>query len=139
MNKKQILSVIVLLAVAGGAFFVGTRFQSKRFLAGFGQQTNGNNAQGQRNGAIGRGMMGAGRPVAGEIISVDDKSVTVKMNDGSSKIVLFSDTTVINEATTVGKEKLSVGGTVSVFGTTNSDGSVTAQNIQLNPNLPSNK
>lgn len=57
------------------------------------------------------------------------------MQDGSSKIVLFSDKTEINKAAEATKEDLKVGEKVAVFGTENSDGSVTAQNIQLNPQL----
>lgn len=74
-------------------------------------------------------------PVRGEIISSDDKSVTVKMPDGSSKIVLLGGNTSISEATATSKESLKAGEQVVVFGSENSDGSVTAQTIQLNPQL----
>ena len=73
------------------------------------------------------------RPVNGEIISTDDKGVTVKLTDGSSKIVMISDTTSINNVTTATKKDLKVGEKVMVVGQTNSDGSVSAQNIQINP------
>ena len=75
------------------------------------------------------------RPVSGEILSVDANSLTVKLPDGSSKIVTFSDTTQINKADKATAADLKTGVTVAVFGTTNSDGSVTAQNIQLNPQI----
>ena len=99
---------------------------------------------GQIGGSRGGGMMGQGRrfggqagagfrPVAGEILSMDDKFITVKLPDGSSKIVLFSDKTAIDKSATGTKEDLTVGMRVAVFGQDNSDGSVTAQNIQLNP------
>lgn len=74
-----------------------------------------------------------GRQVIGEIISQDDKSITVKLQDESTKIVLLSDKTSINKATEVSKSDLKTGEKVGVFGTENTDGSVTAQNIQLNP------
>lgn len=53
------------------------------------------------------------------------------------------DTLTINKATTATKSDLKTGEKVAVFGTPNSDGSVTAQSIQLNPMFrgpnPSNK
>lgn len=86
-----------------------------------------------RNGQ-GQGVrFGGNRPVNGEIISVDEKSITVKMNDDSSRIVLINDQTQINQAQEATKSDLKVGEEVAAFGQENSDGSVTAQNIQLNP------
>jgi hypothetical protein len=74
-----------------------------------------------------------GRPVNGQIISTDDKSFTVKMQDGSSKIGIVSDQTQYNQSQQASKTDLKVGDTVIAIGTTNSDGSVTASNVQLNP------
>ncbi len=126
MNKNIIIiAVVVSLAFGAGGFFAGTKYQQSKRLAGFNQLGN-RNGQGQVRGTN-------FQPVNGEIISADDKSITVKMQDGSSKIVLFSDQTQINQATTATKGDLKVGETVAVFGTSNSDGSVTAQSIQLNP------
>jgi hypothetical protein len=71
--------------------------------------------------------------VNGEIIAADEKSITVKLQDGSSKIVLLSDKTEINKTASTTKEDLKVGEKVAAFGTENSDGSVTAQSVQLNP------
>src|SRR6185369_11294861 len=84
------------------------------------------------------GQGGAGgrngfRPVTGEILNADDKSITVKMMDGSTKIVLLTSTTTYNKAAQASKSDLVTGERVGVFGTANADGSVTAQNIQLNP------
>lgn len=57
------------------------------------------------------------------------------MQDGSSKIVLFSDFTTYNKTSEGSKSDLKVGEKIAVFGTDNSDGSVTAQSVQLNPQL----
>ena len=76
-----------------------------------------------------------GNAVVGEILSKDDTSITVKLTDGSSKIVVLSSNTVINKAAIATKNDLTTGERVAVFGTVNSDGSVTAQDIQLNPQM----
>jgi hypothetical protein len=55
--------------------------------------------------------------------------------DGSTKIVLLSDTTTVNKATTGTLSDLTKGQQVAVFGQENSDGSVTAQTVQINPIL----
>jgi len=50
-----------------------------------------------------------------------------------SRLVSSYSKTVINKAQPVDKTELKVGKKVSVFGSENTDGSVTAQNVQLNP------
>lgn len=116
----------LIVGFAGGYFFRNYRLTKTRqnFTGQF--QRTGNSSQNQGN------RLG-GRPVVGEIISRDDKSLTVKMTDGSSKIVILSDSTSYSKTDTVNIDELKVGTQVGVFGTDNSDGSVTAQNIQLNP------
>ena len=70
---------------------------------------------------------------AGEIIAKDDKSVTVKLQNGGSKIVFLSDSTEITKSAEGALSDLEIGKNISVNGTTNSDGSVTAHTIQLRP------
>ncbi len=71
------------------------------------------------------------RAVRGEIVSADDKSVTVKLMDGSSKIVLFGQATTFGKSAVATKADLKTGETVMVFGKDNTDGSVTAQAVQI--------
>lgn len=117
--------------VGGGGFFAGMKYQeskSPRFGNLHGDMVR---QFGQRDA----GLQGF-RPVNGEIISFDDKSITVKLQDGSSKIVLLTETTTISKTADATKiDDLKVGEKVAAFGTENSDGSVTAQSIQLNPIL----
>lgn len=136
MQTKQMIVVGVVVVVVGvGGFLVG---RSTAQTSGFTRFTQyGVNTSGiQRNGTgqIGNrtGMMRY-RPVNGEIIESGNDSVTVKLVDGSSKIVLFSDKTEINKAQKAEVSDLKVGEKVMVVGQENSDGSMTAQNIQLNP------
>jgi len=130
MKNNTLVVILLLIVVAGAAFFVGIKYQ----------QTKENNFAGQfanRSGRMMGGQLGTNRqgfrPVNGEIINADDKSITVKLTDGSSKIVLFTDKTIINKASQAGIGDLKTGEKVAVFGQQNADGSVTAQNIQLNP------
>ncbi len=135
--KNPILIGVIVLVVGALAFLGGMKYQQAQ-KPSFG---GGQFAQGQRFGAI-TGLNGENRQqqrartggmVMGEIIGQDDKSITVKLPDGSSKIVLLSETTTISKASEGTKSDLKNGENVRIFGTINSDGTVTAQNIQLNP------
>ena len=131
--KNNIIAVIVLVAlvVGGGAFFAGMKYHQSKIPAG-----RFTNISGARGGNFAQRGQGQGfRPVSGQIIGVDNNSVTVKLQDGSSKIVLLTDRTNINKSSQGSKTDLQTGENVAVFGTQNSDGSVTAQNVQLNPQL----
>lgn len=130
MNKSTIITILVVIIIGAGAFFAGMKYQQTKEPA-FNRQFSG--GQGARMGAGNQSNRLGFRPVAGEIISTDDKSITVKLQDGSTKIVMVSDKTDINKAAQVNRDELKVGEKVSVFGQENSDGSVTAQSIQLNP------
>lgn len=129
-NLIMMVVIAVLVALVAG-FFSGIKFQESKVSN---RDANGGQFQNRRGGGNGQGRLGNGfRPVMGEILSMDDKSITVKMQDGSSKIVLLPDSVTISKTDTAAKSDLKVGEKVGVFGTDNSDGSVTAQNIQLNP------
>ena len=131
-NKNLIITIVLVTAFAGASFYGGVKYQLSKEPAFLRNGT----VNGARTGSGANRTGAAGyRPVTGSIISADDKSITVKLTDGSSKIVLISDKTEVNKAETASQDELKVGVTVSVFGTSNSDGSVTAQNIQLNPKL----
>ena len=133
-----VLTVVVAIIFAAGGFFGGIKYQQSKPPTFSGRGGNGMflNTQGGvariGNGAN-RGNTNGFRPVAGEIIGSDDKSITVKLQDGSTKIVIVPDSIAINKATSGSKSDLTNGTQVAVFGTDNSDGSVTAQNIQINP------
>jgi len=129
MKNKNLIIAILLVLVAGGAGFLGGRKYQQSKMPSFTRNFGGAN---RPNSATNF------RPVTGEILKVDDKSITIKLNDGSTKIVLVSDSTQINQATTATKENLKAGAKVAAYGTANSDGSVTAQSIQLNPQTPKN-
>jgi hypothetical protein len=150
MNMKKILPIFIIavLIIGGGAFFAGTKYgQSKNSLASLQNLTPEQRQQrlqqmGVAGGFRGTGAGGGNRTgggfVSGDIISKSDNSITVKLQDGGSKIVFFSNTTSISKSTDGTSADLEIGKTIMVNGKANSDGSVTATNIQIRPALPNN-
>jgi len=125
MKKNTIFFIVVLLIVAGLSFFAGIKYQESRRSQFFSNRLNaGAGFTNLRNRA---GI----RPINGEILNISEKSMTVKLRDGSSKIVLFSDKTIVNKSTQASKDDLKTGENVNIIGQENTDGSVTADSIQL--------
>jgi hypothetical protein len=150
--KKQNLVIIVVagLILLSGSFYGGMQYGAKNAIkiqvsqggrnnvgsfAGGGQRMVGQGGQQRAGGVQGGGMGngGAGDFTAGEIIFKDDTSVTIKTRDGGSKIVFFSDKTLIDKSVSGATGDLSVGQQITVNGKTSTDGSVIAQNIQIRP------
>ena len=61
----------------------------------------------------------------------DGSTITIKMTDGSTKLVLFSSSTDIAKSAAGTSADLVAGENVVVTGSANSDGSITATRIQL--------
>lgn len=133
--KNNLIIGVILALVAGGAlgFFGGMTYQKSQkpnLAQNVMMQGNGNRQFGQGQGIRSSGPTGGGA-VMGEIIDSDENSITVKLEDGSSKIVLIGANTNINKSSEGLKSDLKNGERVVAFGTTNADGSVTAQNVQI--------
>jgi len=145
MAKKIVPIIIIIIIVAAGAFFAGMKYGQSKSSANFGRENFQNMSPEERQqrtqqmGTAGVGFRG-GREgsgfALGEIISKDDKSITVKLQDGGSKIIFFSDTTEVGKFIDGTSNDLETGKTVTVSGITNSDGSLTAQSIQMRPEMP---
>ena len=133
MKKKNIIIIAVLLLIVGaGGFYAGMKYQQNQRSRSFGQQIVNQRSNGTGNQS--RTRMGE-RPVVGEIISLDDKSITVKLQDASSKIILLSESVTVSKTDSGSKADLKNGINVGVFGTENQDGTITAQNVQINPSF----
>ena len=140
-----IIAVLALILVSSGAFYGGMTYQKSQnpqqagkggFSRGMGQDNRSGGQPGSGRTGGGPGGMMQGGFVSGEILSKDDKSVTIKTRDGGSKIVYFSDTTVVGKSVTGATADLSVGEQVMASGKANADGSVVADNIQIRPGEP---
>jgi len=137
MKQNTIILMVVLLFIVGGISFgtgykvAGAKNQISNFARnGVGQRT------GNQVGQQGNMMRAVNRQTIGDVISLDANTMTVKMPDGSSRIVLLSSTMTVNKSVEALKTDLKVGSKVAVQGTTNTDGSVTAQSIELDPRMP---
>ena len=63
--------------------------------------------------------------------SQDDKSLTIKLTEGGSRIVFLSASTTINKIVKVMSGDLKINESVLVNGTSNSDGTINANLIQI--------
>lgn len=132
MNKNLIIAAVLVIIALGGGFLMGMQYEkSKAPSYANGPFMMGGN--GQMRGRFGSGQNAAFRPVRGQVLSVDNTGLTVKLSDGSSKIVVVAPSTVFVKSSTASASDVKSGDTIVVVGTANSDGSVTAQNVQINP------
>lgn len=129
-NKKQhqIVMVGISIILVTLAFFAGAKYQVAKTPTFDRSRLAGMVSRGQ-----GMGQATGANMIRGEIGSIDPDTLTVKLVDGSSKIIFLSDTTAVSKSDQATINDLIVGSQVVVFGQTNSDDSVSAQNIQLNP------
>jgi hypothetical protein len=129
-NILVIISIVVLLVVGCGAFYGGVIYgKSKNAGPSF---AGGNFLSGTKTGQPGVGGNGGGG-ASGEIVSKDGNSITLKTQNGGSKIIFYSSTTQISKSTSGTIDDLAAGTNVSITGTAGSDGSITAKSIQIRP------
>jgi cytochrome c-type biogenesis protein CcmE len=138
-NRKIILVVAICLVVAGlsfrgGMIYTNSKSSSDKFANSAQNGFNQNGITRTGNGMM-RGGVNGGGLVSGEILSKDDKSMTIKLNSGGSKIVFFSPSTKVEKTVDGSIADVIVGKQITVIGVANSDGSVNATSIQLRPVL----
>jgi hypothetical protein len=140
---KKILPIILALIIIGaGIFYGGMKYGQGKTSSGSPSGQNFQNLtpeqrqqllQGNVGGSLQRG---AGRGdganfLSGEVINKDAQSLTIKMPDNSSKIVFFSDSTKVSKTIDGSANDIETGKQIMVSGSQNSDGSYTAQTIQI--------
>jgi type 1 fimbria pilin len=134
-NKSILITIVVAIIVGAIAFFGGMKYQQTKtpqFAGQFFRNTQGGPGGFGQGGQRG-GNRGFGGATVGEVVSQDASSITLKLMDGSSKIVNTSSSTTYSKTDTAAKTDIKTGARIAAIGTSNSDGSITAQNIQLNP------
>jgi len=139
MKNKMVTGIIVTAVVFGGIGFYAGRQYAKNQAASGGRQFT----QGMGSGFAGRAAANRdGSGVAfGNIISKDATSITIQLTSmgnntpsgSGAKIVLYNPSTQVGKFVAGTASDLSVGETVTINGTPNSDGSITATMIQVRP------
>ena len=140
MNQKMIGAIIgIAVVVGGGSFYGGMQYGKSKTSAAAGRSSNLSpeerqarlgqvGAQGQRGGM---NEFAQGGGAGGEIIAKDDKSITVKLRDGGSKIIFLSNSTSLLKTAEGSLQDLAIGEQVTAIGTANQDGSMSAQSVQI--------
>lgn len=137
--RNKIIVLVVVLVVGAGAFYGGTLYaqskKSQNISAALGSQLGQRQGRNFPNGTSTGVGANAGGFATGQIIAKDDKSIIIKLGESGSKIVFYSSTTQISKMASGTIEDLSVGVQITANGQANSDGSITAQGIQLRPEI----
>ncbi|MCG2690384.1 hypothetical protein L6252_03870 [Candidatus Parcubacteria bacterium] len=130
--KSKIMIIALVLFLVGGAsgFFGGVQYQkSKNPLSGmqrFGAMVAGTTGGSNQR----RGLTEGQTAVSGEVISKDETSLTLKLPDNSSKIILLTDSVSVRKTSESNIGEVALGEQIVVQGQQNQDGSVVAQSIQ---------
>lgn len=146
MNNKNIVSVIVIcLIVAGLSFWSGMTYSKNKSATSLASRQGAFTQNGGRGGMRGGAGLGGG-VVTGTVLSKDATSLTIELRapnsgakagttttGGGSKIVLIAPSTQVDKTVSGAVTDVAVGSQVTVIGTTNTDGSVSATSIQLRP------
>lgn len=138
--KKIILFIIVLIIIGSGAFYGGMKYAQNKTSRGFAQGVE--ERQQLFQGSAGQGFQTEMRRDAGlnflrgAVIAKDEQSLTLKMPDGGSKIIFFSDSAEISKTIEGSVDDIEIGKQIIISGEENPDGSYTAKTVQLSSGYP---
>jgi hypothetical protein len=131
MNTKQwVILIVVAVVFAGGGFFGGMKYQASKTPA----VTARSGAAGAAGAFAGRRAAGggaAGSFINGQVLSVNGSTITVTLANGGSQVAVLAPSTQYRKAVDGTSADVSVGSQVTITGTSNSDGSLTAQSVQI--------
>ncbi len=130
MQSKTISIALVALIIGIAVGYFVPHGASAKPQAGTTGRTSGSAAFAR--GSFARGTA-AGGMLAGTIVSVSGQEVTIKTPDGSSHIVLITPSTTVSKSVSGSVSDVTSGANVLISGTQNTDGSLSADLIQLRP------
>jgi hypothetical protein len=138
MKRTEITILTVAVALIMGGLGLGLGFGVGRATAPKATVSSSSAA----GGGTGQGGFGAaggrrfgGRPVLGTVATISGTTLTVTLQDGSTKTVTLTGTTTYTngDGSSASVAGVTAGVTVAAFGTAASDGSITATRIIINP------
>lgn len=134
MPKKFLIIILVAVILAGAGGFFASRSLSEKSGANIGSAF-GDHQEGDFSGRFDsmRDMRGSSSPLFGEIISQGEGSFTIKLSDGSTRIIFISNSTQITKSIDGTLGDLEIAGQIFISGEENPDGSYTAKTIQIRP------
>jgi len=142
-NKTvQIVAGAVIILII--SFYAGNKYGQRSALANrnvaavssFGQ---GGNRALNGAGGIRSGQMMNSTPFSGQVISKESTGITIELAGGGSKIIFISSSTPIAKITNGSISDIAVDSSVTVSGSQNSDGTVTARTVQIRSGLPAGR
>lgn len=137
--KKVLPIIIAFIIIGGGSFYGGMKYTQSKSSQGSAQgnfqELRKLSPEERQQSLQGMGVRTGSGLATGEIVSKDGQSITIKLRDGGSKIVFYSDNTKVSKFVSGSSDDLEIGKSVTINGTANDDGSITAQSIQLRSNI----
>ena len=125
-EKKTLAIVIIIIIAAGAVFYAGAKYE-KHKLSALGLLSGSKSSSKKAT---------AGNSIKGTVTATDDKSVTIKMADGTDKTIEFSSGMTFGNNAAGSASDLFVGELVVIAGENNPDGSFAATNIRISKKSP---
>jgi Domain of unknown function (DUF5666) len=125
--KVHIVWVIVAIVALVAGIFWGKAMTSARGTGTFAGRTG----TGAAGAFAGRGGAANGGLAMGSVTAIDSQSITLQLANGNSENVFYSSSTPVIVPQAASISSITPGTNVIITGTQNSDGSLTAQSIQV--------
>jgi hypothetical protein len=129
-NKVTIIWIIVAIIAFVGGWWIG-RATVPAATSGRGAYAG---ASSTRGTFASRGGAASGGLAMGQVLSIDSQSITLQLANGNSENVFYSSSTPVIIPQPASISSITPGTNVIITGTANSDGSLTAESIQVRNN-----